>query len=382
MNVNFEFLGREMFDNVITCVHYRFDKVVFFGYRAELMEQKAVLESFLRKNCGVQTVKFVELPDENMGSIVSVMREEIAFELGAGHEIFFDITGGESLILVAFGMLSKEFETPMHIYDVPADRLVELDTGTSKMLSINVPANDVVLDLRKCIELRGGEINYGLHKNIKGWRDEEFARDVAAIWQISMKYADLWNAFSAFNRASMVPEEDLSVRKSAIYVEHALKNSGNKLKNPEVYNSMLRDFAAAGLICNLEITEERYAYRFKNRNVKEVVWEGGSILELHTFHVMRKDADDCGVGIHLEWSNHREDHVLNEIDVLALSGNVLTFVSCKSGGVGKMDLYELKTVARRFGGKYAKMMLVTVNPLSHADAQRAEEMGIIVRYEK
>ena len=39
------------------------------------------------------------------------MRKEIQYEKSQNNQIYFDITGGESLILVAFGMLSKEFES-------------------------------------------------------------------------------------------------------------------------------------------------------------------------------------------------------------------------------------------------------------------------------
>ena len=52
--------------------------------------------------------------------------------------IYFDITGGESLILVAFGMLSKEFETPMHLYDVRKGQLIELDEGVERYISQSV----------------------------------------------------------------------------------------------------------------------------------------------------------------------------------------------------------------------------------------------------
>jgi len=43
------------------------------------------------------------------------------------------------------------------------------------------------------------------------------------------------------------------------------------------------------------------------------------------------------------------------------------------------SLYELETVARRFGGKYAKKVLVTAMALGDAHMARAEEMGIEVR---
>ena len=66
-------------------------------------------------------------------------------------------------------------------------------------------------------------------------------------------------------------------------------------------------------------------------------------------------------------------------DVMSIENNRPTFISCKIGSVDQMALYELETVANRFGGKYAKKVLATAQPLSAAHMQRAKEMGIEVR---
>ncbi len=50
-----------------------------------------------------------------------------------------------------------------------------------------------------------------------------------------------------------------------------------------------------------------------------------------------------------------------------------------SGNNALYALYELETVASRFGGKYAKKVLVSVKKLSAPYLQRAREMGIEVR---
>ena len=75
--------------------------------------------------------------------------------------------------------------------------------------------------------------------------------------------------------------------------------------------------------------------------------------------------------------------VLNEIDVLTLEGNVPTFISCKAGKMDKgkalTPLYELETVATRFGGKYTKKVLATLYPVKGVYAERAEEMEIELR---
>ena len=42
-------------------------------------------------------------------------------------------------------------------------------------------------------------------------------------------------------------------------------------------------------------------------------------------------------------------------------------------------LYELETVTEQFGGKYAKKVLATANPLYGVYAKRARELGVEVR---
>lgn len=71
--------------------------------------------------------------------------------------------------------------------------------------------------------------------------------------------------------------------------------------------------------------------------------------------------------------------VVNEIDIMSINNNLPTFISCKIGNVDQMALYELETVANRFGGKYAKKVLIVAKDVAHGHLLRAEEMGIEVR---
>ena len=118
MVVVFEFLSREPIENVITAMNFQVDKLVFFGNHEDIISQKERTENFLRKYCAVQSIVFLPLSGSNLQSVLQTMRKEIELELSKNAKLFFDITGGESLMLVAFGMLSREYETPMHMYDI------------------------------------------------------------------------------------------------------------------------------------------------------------------------------------------------------------------------------------------------------------------------
>lgn len=386
MIVNFEFLGKEPIENVITCMNYKVDKTVFFGYNELVQSQKKNLNEFLREHCGVGQVVFHELSSSKLQSVLKQMRKEIEYELAQGNDFYFDITGGESLILVAFGILSKEYETPMHLYNIEKNELIELDEGAKKSISTDVPRQYVELDLDSLVKLRGGIINYKLHKDMKDMSDQRFAEDVDKIWNVAVSYSTYWNFFSNFVRAYTNSDESLSVSLGTGSAGGGQKDSGSDRKEPEKLNEILTALREQGIIKDLNCSNGKYSFSYKNRDVADCLCDGGSVLELHTFQreKERGHCADCRVGVHLDWdgviNNQPGVDVLNEIDVITLEGNIPTFISCKSGKMGANQalhaLYELETVAQRFGGKYARKVLVTFNPLEGAYYARAKEMGI------
>ncbi len=387
MITNFEFLGEEPIENVITCMHYRIDKVVYFGYHETIQALKGTTESFLRKYCGVKKVVFIALSHKNLASVVETMRTEINKEISNNNQIYFDITGGESLILVAFGRLSKEFDTPIHIFDVEADEVVEIEEGAKRQISKDVPVKRVKMDLDRYIELRGGTINYRLQKDIKGKGGKEFEEDVAKMWEVARENVEYWNPFSSFIRKYFAPVDELQVSKRAGTIVEALNNNEGKLKTVRKLNQIIDSLAERKLLLDVVHADGKYRFRYKNQLIKDCLWDGGSILELHTYQQERKESDDCRVGVHLDWDGviHEQygEDVLNEIDVLTLRGNIPTFISCKSGKLTPTQalhaLYELDTVARRFGGKYVEKVLVTANGIGSVYMERAAEMRIEVR---
>ena len=388
MVVNFEFLGGEPIENLITCMNFKIDKVVFFGYHDVIEERKVGTEKFLKKYCGVQSVVFHPLSRNDLQSTLGTMRKEVQHERSRKNRIYFDITGGESLILVAFGMLSKEFETPMHLYDVPNDDMIELDEGASACISKDVEIKKVPMSLKLLIKMHGGKINKNLQKTIKGIDDTEFMSDVEKIYCVAKQNWDYWNPFSNLLREVMVPVDPATLRvsKRVQTVLTALSESNNRLKTVRKLNEIVDSLAGEGILLDVYHADGNYRFRFKNKAVKDCLWEGGSILELHTCQLEAAHSSECQVGVHIDWDGviHSQTgvDVLNEIDVLSLEGNIPTFISCKSGKMGGQQtlhaLYELDTVARRFGGKYARKVLVTAKDPGDVYLERAREMGIEV----
>ena len=127
MIANFEFFDEEPIENIITCLHYKFDKVIFFGEKKFLEERKRETETFLLKYCNVKQVLFIEISRTNPNDVIKTMRTVIVNEQSMGNDCYFDITGGEGLSLFAFGVLSNELTVPVHMYDIVKDELLEFD---------------------------------------------------------------------------------------------------------------------------------------------------------------------------------------------------------------------------------------------------------------
>ena len=54
MIVNIEFLDNEPIENVISSLHFKIDKTIFFGFADVIEEKKEVTKNFLKKYCGVR----------------------------------------------------------------------------------------------------------------------------------------------------------------------------------------------------------------------------------------------------------------------------------------------------------------------------------------
>lgn len=385
MTVNFGLLGDEPIENLITCMNFEIDKAVFFGYNRTLKEQKEKTERFLKENCGVREVSFHALSQKDLRSSVRTMRREVRREFLQHNDLYFDITGGKPLSLVAVGILAKEFDLPIHLYDIPSGRLTELKVGRP-VIRDHVPRKTVPMSLELLIEMHGGKINERFQKDYKERSDTDFSEDIRKLYEVSVRNTEYWNPFSDFLKTALA-SDDLQVCRELPEVKNALSSSRTALKTRKTLDRLVDELAETGALTGVERENGQYRFRFKNREIRECLRDGGSLLELYTFYQEAERSRDCRCGVHIDWDGviHRKPgiDVLNEIDVLALEGYTPVFISCKSGKLDGQQtlhaLYELETVASRFGGKYAKKILVTMKNPGTVYRERAREMGIELR---
>lgn len=383
MNVVFEFLSEEPIENLITSMRFKIGKAVYFGYHDTIEKLKDSTTNFLKKYCDGEQAVFHAMSRSDVQSMTKTMRQAIEYEKSQGNSTYFDMTGGEEAILIAFGLLAGEYDTPMHAFDIEKNKLSRLEEGSSRSITDCEP-REFDLDLDKYVEMHGGRINYNLHKASKNIDDPEFSEDVKKLWSIENDFTEEWNLLSIFLRTHMMPEASLEVNCDLEKTESLLRSANNRLNTLEKFNHIMDRLGAEGLLQDLRHSDGVYSFRYKDKAVRDCLRDGGSTLELYVYKREQADSDDCKVGVHLDWDGvlHYSPgiDVLNEIDVLTLKGNIPTFISCKTGKMGPSNtlhaLYELQTVAERFGGKYAKKVLVTSRMPAEVYITRAEEMGI------
>ena len=376
MTVIFDFLDNEPIENVITGLNFQIDKTVYFGYADSIRKYGETLESFLKKYCGGQETEFIPVPKGKLKETLAIMREAVLAEKNRGNEVFFDITGGEAIPLVAFGILSTETDTPMHIFNINSNKLLEQDDGADLEISKAVPRRKTEFTVEMLVELRGGAVRTTAMKSYKD-PDQNDTGTEEAVLSLFKKHNAEWSKLIFAMHTCL--EEFGNGAYRIDFDKAACHYHPSFVKRFRDFMHELRD---CGMIKPVSEGGDDGWFRFSGDFVKATLTEEGAALEIMTCLELRKKYGQAQAGVVIDWDGAVDAgyDVVNEIDVIALDGFVPVIVSCKCGNQANKDaIYELETVARRFGGKYARKMLVSVKNMTPVDKERAAEMDIDIR---
>ena len=383
MNVNIELFDKEPIENLITCLNFQIDKVVYFGYY-DVMTQDAMettRKSLKKVNNTIET-EFIEVSRKDLFKVVDALERVVERETKAGNKCFFDLTGGEDLVLVAMGILSTKYDCPMHRFEV--------STGTLRMMNkFDVPGIEAVIERRNLnltlddiIGFQGGVLFYDDEQEYQKHLDEDdFLTDVKAMWSIAATDNRKWNALcGVIKECNDYVDEAGSVAVSKRYLENAVMQV-RKLGSFENFYSYLERLQNKGVLYDVKKDENKVFFTYKNESMHEILTDAGKLLELVTYFQMKRSGrySDCRTGIKIDWDGvHKNDKtdVRNEIDVMLLEGYTPIFISCKNGKVDQIPLYELDTVADRFGGKYVIKQMSLGEKMHVTHFCRAKEMEI------
>lgn len=375
----------ELFDscqieNVIAALRFKPEKIVFVGFK-EIMSKRrvAALERFFEeKNINIK-LEYEIVGRYDFEYITKTLNNII----DNNSDCCFDLTGGKELVLVAMGVISTQRNVPMVQFNVRSGNLIAVKNFASDAEDIKSS-----MTLAESVILNGGAIAEGT----EGWQqwdlNGDFRKDIETMWNLCRKKPALWNwqsgIFETIDKAGIGDGVYACVRPSRL----------KTINSDSMFNKeLLEDLFKAGLISDFKTEEDRLTFRYKNEQVKRCISKAGNILELYVYMLLKEIAeeesgfyDDIAIGVIVDWDGvvHSDGNGIdtrNEIDVMTIRDLVPLFISCKNGEVHKEALYELETVAERFGGEYAKKILITTYVSRDEDSrrfimQRSRDMNI------
>ncbi len=375
----------ELFDpcqleNVIAALRLYPLKIVFVGFAEEMTEEKSTaLANFLQeKRAAKLIIEFRTVERYNFDDIFDTLYDIV----DNNENCIFDLTGGKETVLTAMGIIAQNEEIPMVQFNVSTGEFHPVkyceDISVADSACMTIPQ---LLALNGCSVTRGEE-EFSWDFN------EEFLQDIDTMWGICSQFCRRWNRqtmlFSDFEEIGRFDAASLTLTVS--------ENEKGRLRSNTSLDKDIMDALQANGLLEFKEDWKEQTFRYKNEQVRQCLTKPGNILELYARSLLceirkedRRFNDDIDIGIYVDWDGKKaeggERDTTNEIDLMMTRDLIPVFISCKNGEVHKEALYELATVAERFGGPYAKKILlasyVTINDNSKAHLlQRAEDMGI------
>lgn len=283
-----------------------------------------------------------------------------------------DVSGGNDIALLACGMFAESCDVPLMRLDAQRQCFADVRScPEAERLDIPLFTVDNMIAMTGAEVIRHGRVSA---KNI----DDELRSDITELWKIFTNYRTSWHkATLFFHSASESADDCLSVNtKATLPID--------KNYCPPTLLNMLAD---SGLITDYESTRERIRFMYKNATIRFILRDKGAVLELMTYCRLYESGmfDDIDTSVVIDWDGSGSSATTNEIDVMAVRGLTTYFISCKSAGSENLSseyLYEIDTMARRLGGRFAQPVLVTaVSDIRHSAQpmwERAHDMRVII----
>ena len=369
-----ESFERAPLNNILSALESRAEKIIFLGDPAH-MEKHMVVYKKLLKMKGITTeLVLKDVTHLSLDDVLELLTNIVESEAS----LVFDITGGDDLVLLAFGIIYERYRK----------------TKDLKLQHFDIPTEDYPLNVKELISLYGGIVIPEEPQPTVSNAMEI----VDKIWDFSRSNSSKWNRTNSFLK---------ELEKKGNQLEDGLDFHLDFSKNKQRIESyifkfrevaeLLKKFETAGLVENFQEGPDSISYKYKNAFVMRCLEKAGDALEMKCYFealsLMENGKpyfNDCYVSVNIDWDgiiHPLEDNwkdTTNEIDLMVMRGLTPIFISCKNGKIGEEELYKLNTVASRFGGKYAKKVLIATKLERETPAaqksylQRAKDMGVHV----
>lgn len=367
-----EFFDGVSITNMVSCCTVRPDRIIFIGEK-NLMEKQTETYRRFTDSLGLKVeFEFCSINKHNLTDIVCKLENIVETEPGC----VFDLTGGEDLVLVAMGVVYERYKNTgkikMHRFNINTGSCFDCD-GDGFVLCSETPE----LSVADNIMVYGGKLISSDGKNgVYNWTlDSEFVSDLKVLWIICKENPRQWNKCVGILRhisSLCADSNNLFLISDMAYVETILsKDRCGK----ERFENFLKRLCNDGYILNYSEQDGVIGFCYKNDQIKKCLTTEGAVLELIVYHYAHfaetkhgePKYNDYVIGAEIDWDSEihditdEEKDTKNEIDVLLMKGLVPIFISCKNGAFDENELYKLNTVAEKFGGPFAKKVLVVTD---------------------
>ncbi len=379
-----EFFDKTATENICACLTRLPERVVFVGRDKKQMERFAEICKAILSGRGQKTEFVIRaISRNNLDGIVELFSNIV----NSYKDCVFDLTGGDELYLVGAGMTFERFpEKRIELvrFNINSKKVYDCDNNGRPDFS-PFP----YLSIEENIAVYGGEIIWDKGATYRWDNNRELFEDIDKIWNICKRDVKRWNTLVTVFEAADKVTRDNSLDSGANI--HLLTTYTEKLITKQSFDAETMDMLLKeGLINSWEFNGTKFRLRYKNQNIKRCLTKAGQALEMKIYATALKAAEKDGTpvfndvltGVCIDWDGKKTGvDTENEIDVMMMSGLIPVFVSCKNGYVEIDELYKLNTVAQRFGGKYAKKLLVASaldldSGFGKILKARADDMGI------
>ena len=422
--------------NIMGALAFNADKIIYVGSENKNIfenNRKNKIEKFYSKK-GLKNVSFeyVQISKADFNDVRTKLNKIVA----ENDSCYFDISGGEDIVLSALGFVFAE-NPDIHLYKVNPEtkRIYLFESQTDADGNRKIVNSKILTDIQNTVEenilAHGGTVVYDTEKpgSTHIWQfSVDFLKDLRQMWEIccygpngknsnknknnnnndKQSHPRMWNSIISTLEKLQEINNSKNENELQVNIEYA-KNYLKKRGGYTMTDGYLYALQRAMLISFGENhSDEVLHIVFKNEQVKLCLTKAGTVLELKTYFACEKllkdEFTDCMTGVAIDWDGivHKEatnaqeyekldvqarinniEDTKNEVDVILMKGLIPYFISCKNGKFTSEELYKLYTVKEKFGTEYGKMFIVTTDfdksdyefNLEHL-SQRAADMGI------
>ena len=366
-----EFFSEEALENIMAILRYKPERVIYLGHKHNMITKKILSTRRFAEQVSPETIlEFIEVPRDDLELCTKTLRNIVA----KYPEACFELTGGGEMFLIAYGILSSEASLRSLRIDPYTNTEIHMLAGTAPVTE----HADVSISVEEDIILHGGALREDTG-SFSTWRfTDDFRSDIRKIWNVACTFRHRWNRYCAVL-------EDM-IKKYPVQSDGYVRLPKSGLQEA---SELLIALADIEVLRDFSEEPKAFAFHFKNDMIKSVVTKTGNILELHVYEVATRiptSFTDAVISAVIDWDGNRvkSADTQNEIDVILMRNVAPIFISCKSGHCDSKALHELETVTSRFGGKYAKKVLIMSVPADTTVSgasffkQRAKDMHIWV----